>query len=657
MGKKSSKKSSKKSDMVEITSDVIKYKATKNAIKCLKDACLVNDVNTIKTIVGSNIIDDYDMNILQYACKSGNVEIINTIDTACISMYSTGVISVMWSHGLIGACEGGHIEIFKQYQNKTALSGSFFDKCLNAACEHGGNIDLVKFIIDQGTTVDNEHLNHACRGNNLEIVKFLIKQCNSVDWKNIINEACYGTSPDIFEYAMTKYKNTQKRKLSLYNGQYETLYDDLIRACTGGCIEIVKFLISNSANISSECLKAACEEGHIEIVKLLISECGTNGTNGTNDRNRISLHYGITYACSGGHIEIVELLVSKGPKRLCCYDNGLSAACKKGHIKIIELMISKGATCFNRGLVSACTGGHIEIVELMISKGADNFYEGLKELIYRNHDCIEIVGLFISHGFNINTFINTFVITDYMRVKLLQYGHVKNMELFIRYRMVRILHDDIYIACEYAQIKMVEFLISKGASISTDTLVCACEGGCIEIVQTIIDHCIKLNINLDWEAGFIIACSKHYLEIAKLMVSKGATNFNAGLLKVCKWDSDWDKNTKLMAQFLLENGATNINEAFYRSYPDWIKADIIHFFIKYGLSLYNITKYNNITNDFRLFCLCCKNGEIKFDKQIYTELLSKYPVYVLFVESRVAGKECCVKKLPVELFRLMSEYV
>lgn len=73
-----------------------------------------------------------------YAAKSGNLDCIRFTDA-----YTEGNTNLK---GLEGACEGGHMEIFKYLYKPLIYELNHLLKC----AAKGGNIEIVKFLISQG---------------------------------------------------------------------------------------------------------------------------------------------------------------------------------------------------------------------------------------------------------------------------------------------------------------------------------------------------------------------------------------------------------------------------------------------------------------------------------------------------------------------------
>ena len=95
-------------------------------------------------------------------------------------------------------------------------------------------------------------------------------------------------------------------------------------ACSGGQLEVVKFLIEKGCHPSQMhqnkerggILDMACGRGHVDVAKYLIEEkeCDPMG-------NTASTHPPLFLACQNGHLEVVKYLVNEkslDPVGRCC---------------------------------------------------------------------------------------------------------------------------------------------------------------------------------------------------------------------------------------------------------------------------------------------------------------------------------------------------
>lgn len=498
-----------------------------------------------------------------------------------------------------------------------SINVDHLSKCLNNACKVG-DFDKVKHIIDSDALpcYDINTLYYACVGNNLKIINFVDEACECKHGPEIIN-------------------------ILWYHG--------LLGLCEIGDINLFKSCLNKTTHSDkfwNECLLASCESGNIDLVKFVVNQ----GTIYTRYWNK-----GMFIACENGHVAIVEFIISKNIKiykgknkheQIDKWDMGLEAACAGGNIKIVKIMISKGANNWNGGLKSACVKGNLKIVKFMISKGA-NYWEGIESACYG--------------------------------------GNLKIVKFLTKYDTETVifnLNSGLYGACKGGNMNVVKYMISKGASNWDAGMTAACEGGNLEIIElmisngmdfddflyivckkgytNIVEHMINNNMTV-WDNVMCDACLEGNLEIVELAINNvSVSEVVSGLANAC------DRKHIIIVRFILsrytidliclnhilcEYMTNNYNYYIYNS----VDINIINLLISAGAN--NFECLSNIKH-FKLYCLYCKYVNITPNKNRYNNLLRKYPAYVLFVGSRVnrLTKHCSVKRLPVELFRLLFEY-
>ena len=102
-------------------------------------------------------------------------------------------------------------------------------------------------------------------------------------------------------------------------------------------------------------------------------------------------------------------------------------------------------------------------------------------------------------------------------------------------------------ACEFRVNEALKLLKNKDIGANINVLQIACTNNCIEIVDSLINK-----FSHEWiaEWGMEMACRGGHINIIKLMIKKGANNWNWGLAIACKFY--YQEVVKLM----IENGAT-----------------------------------------------------------------------------------------------------
>lgn len=143
-------------DIMELFINPYITNKSKKISDCLNDMCARGIVDVVKSIIHSKVLDVYDINTLNYACKGGRVEIIDLVIKVCRLTNSAKNVHKMWLRGLEGAYEEGHINIVKQYTKNVTMCKNMVDtyvwrtftcNCLKNAC-FSGNTELIDFFIN-----------------------------------------------------------------------------------------------------------------------------------------------------------------------------------------------------------------------------------------------------------------------------------------------------------------------------------------------------------------------------------------------------------------------------------------------------------------------------------------------------------------------------
>lgn len=306
--------------------------------KSFNKLCEDCDIDAVKDFIDSkskyNKLYQYPINTLHYACKGGNIEVIELVAEMCIQTNDAASIKKLWHHGLQGACKGGHLDIFKLYMNKIPRS-----------CEYTWRGYMVSFMRNAGVS------------GNLELIDFIISQggsggtCN-VGYEEVLKGVCEGNHTELIKLMAVKgAKFRQSSDLNKY----------LVSVCKKGELEMLKFLIiHNWINDWEGALKIACSGGDIAIVEIMMENIDPNS--------------GLIITCKSGNIKYVKLMVEKDVTN---WNDGLIAACKGGNIEIVEFMVSKGATNWIKGFHEACRRKHIQACKLMLDYGGIDLDYGL----------------------------------------------------------------------------------------------------------------------------------------------------------------------------------------------------------------------------------------------------------------------------------------
>jgi hypothetical protein len=101
-------------------------------------------------------------------------------------------------------------------------------------------------------------------------------------------------------------------------------------------------------------------------------------------------------------------------------------------------------------------------------------------------------------------------------------------------------------ACAHSHMDIAQLMINKGASNWNQGLLHACYNGHINIVQLMITKGAHHN----WNHGLSSACLNGHMNIVQLMIANGASDWNLGLLSACR-NGHMD-----IVQLMIAKGAT-----------------------------------------------------------------------------------------------------
>lgn len=466
----------------------------------LYKACKDGDIKSVETAI---IEGAEDLNWgLRAACEGGHTDLVKLLIKKGVNGANC------WNEGLYYACKGDHIDIVKLMLNQGA---NVLDHGFMVACDRGC-VEIVKLMINKNSDTgyyglrNDVGLYRACERGYMEIIELiLIDGVGSHEWGYCLEHACKGNNMNVVELFIAKCAERAIKEKQYTDRNYWNY--GLRGSCLGGHIDLVKFMIEKGADDWNGGLKKACEGGHLEIVELLIEKgaddwnggltgvCRGCSGDGSEDGSEDGSGDGSEDGSGDGSknsLKLIELMIAKGAND---WNGGLVSACGEGNIDLAKLMIEKGANDWNYGLWRSCRGGYMDIVELMIAKGANDWNVGLCDACEGGH--IKIVELMIAKGAN-------------------------NWEEGL---------ESLFSACDYIQLSLFELIVRCGRDGDGDG-----DSEVLDLDQCMLDNYEQLDISKikilikygysDWDAGLLMACEHGDVNVAELMISHGATNFD-----------------------------------------------------------------------------------------------------------------------------------
>ncbi|ORX42191.1 ankyrin [Piromyces finnis] len=327
----------------------------------------------------------------------------------------------------------------------------------------------------------------------------------------------------------------------------------LILACQNGDLTIVKYLISEGANINQNNknhdtpLTVTCKNWKEEVIHYLIDQ-GANvnqeNKNGDTPLMIICKNCNNSYKSfySQAYLDIVKHLVDKGAdinKNDINHNNVLDIAYNKIHkykAKVVKYLIDNGAviheTICTKIIIDTCEQSNLETLKSLVKRNIDVNVED------DNGNTPLLISCRQDNG-------NNFSIVEYL------IAHGANIDQTNK-------HGDsaLIIACQSENEKIVNYLIELGADINKqnkdgDTAsIKVCDNGNISIIYQLIEKGANImHENKDGDTPLLTACkncnnsdSENYFKIIKKLLEKGAgidvnksnRNGETALLAACK---------------------------------------------------------------------------------------------------------------------------
>lgn len=293
----------------------------------------------------------------------------------------------------------------------------------------------------------------------------------------------------------------------------------------------------SSYRIIRKLLCEASKDGRLDIVSKLVSlECMEYYFSTKTDQKDIDWSYELRTACEGGNMNIVQLLISKGVNN---WNAGLDGACSTDNVEIINLMI-KNVTeqstlerySEDDALYYACTHGNRPISQLLIDQGYDNWRLALAGAAEYGHADIF-----------------DFILIKFRGTTMEKILSGAEWDYLCSFRT----------ACEGGNIDIVQFIVDIFRSCKNNE-VCldwndGLQGACLKGRMNVIEYILREqeeDSSFEWNQAMDNACEGGNIDIVKLTVSKGAINFEDGMVSACQ-----NGHIKVV-EYLINNGSNSV---------------------------------------------------------------------------------------------------
>lgn len=264
-----------------------------------------------------------------------------------------------------------------------------------------------------------------------------------------------------------------------------------------------------------------------------------------------------------------------------------------------------------------------------------------------------------------NIIINTF---QYMWNNAMYFACKENRNRIIKYLMkkipknlsrVDVVNYCMWGGCEGGHVNIIKRAIKNGASDWNRGLDSSCRGGSLEITKLMINNGAS---NIDH--GVRVACTNGNLEVINYLVKNcvGVSDLLLGecLSYVCHTNTSTTFSIlKILVDECKCRGLYNfLNDGLHTNVTFCENDDVIHYLVSKGASNLGCLEVAQNFRSYNLYCAYIGINSSQDTKCV--NIIQEYPPYVFLVGWYIMKKReyirCPIKKLPVELVRLLSTF-
>jgi serine/threonine-protein phosphatase 6 regulatory ankyrin repeat subunit B len=276
------------------------------------------------------------------------------------------------------------------------------------------HVAIVRLLIKAGADVnivDNKGLTPliwASQDGYIEVAKLLIENDADINFQDANGRTALMWASQDGYFELVKYLLDKKAKVNIQNAGGTSA---LTIASEKGHTEIAKLLIENKANVNLEtkdgltALISASANGNLEIVKLLLKYDANLEAKSPNTKTN-KLMTALEFAMESKSFEIVEVLKNAGAK-FSFKDDDINSILQKQNPETLENFIKSGNSVKDFNIYGlAYSNTNLDVIEILLKHGADvnsKSPEKNSPLNASTHNGnLEAVKLFVKYGANVN---------------------------------------------------------------------------------------------------------------------------------------------------------------------------------------------------------------------------------------------------------------